>query len=110
MPSVTSDAVSSPYESRTNTELVKSFFGAMGCALAIVLTTFGAAYGTAKSSVAIFSCGVLRPDRLMQNTYSPIRFHLESEDGRTNKLLTLRDRKSTRLNSSHSQISYAVFC
>src|SRR2546430_9195354 len=25
-------------------------------------------------------------------------------------LLGLRDRKSTRLNSSHSQISYAVFC
>src|SRR2546430_8037911 len=24
--------------------------------------------------------------------------------------LTFRDRKSTRLNSSHSQISYAVFC
>src|SRR5205085_7946966 len=24
--------------------------------------------------------------------------------------LTIRDRKSTRLNSSHSQISYAVFC
>src|SRR2546430_784606 len=24
--------------------------------------------------------------------------------------LSLRDRKSTRLNSSHSQISYAVFC
>src|SRR2546430_6982421 len=24
--------------------------------------------------------------------------------------LTARDRKSTRLNSSHSQISYAVFC
>src|SRR2546427_4365933 len=24
--------------------------------------------------------------------------------------LALRDRKSTRLNSSHSQISYAVFC
>src|SRR2546430_5082851 len=26
------------------------------------------------------------------------------------RLLGLRDRKSTRLNSSHSQISYAVFC
>src|SRR6266853_5634422 len=26
------------------------------------------------------------------------------------KKLTPRDRKSTRLNSSHSQISYAVFC
>src|SRR2546427_4486168 len=25
-------------------------------------------------------------------------------------LVVLRDRKSTRLNSSHSQISYAVFC
>src|SRR2546430_17651451 len=25
-------------------------------------------------------------------------------------ILELRDRKSTRLNSSHSQISYAVFC
>jgi V-type H+-transporting ATPase proteolipid subunit len=40
----------------------------MGCALAIILTTFGAAYGTAKSSVAIFACGILRPDRIMQNT------------------------------------------
>src|SRR2546430_3857717 len=26
------------------------------------------------------------------------------------RLTVLRDRKSTRLNSSHSQISYAVFC
>src|SRR2546430_5705907 len=26
------------------------------------------------------------------------------------KMPTVRDRKSTRLNSSHSQISYAVFC
>jgi ATP synthase proteolipid subunit len=40
----------------------------MGCASAIVLTTFGASYGTAKSSSAIFACGILRPDRLMQNT------------------------------------------
>jgi V-type H+-transporting ATPase proteolipid subunit len=44
------------------------FFGALGCATAIVLTTFGAAYGTAKSAGAIFSTGILRPDRLMQNT------------------------------------------
>src|SRR2546430_10271855 len=29
---------------------------------------------------------------------------------RTGTLLRCRDRKSTRLNSSHSQISYAVFC
>ncbi|KID69697.1 vacuolar ATP synthase 16 kDa proteolipid subunit, partial [Metarhizium hybridum] len=49
--------------------MYSSFFGAMGIAFAIIFTTFGAAYGTAKSSIAIFSCGVLRPERLMQNTY-----------------------------------------
>src|SRR2546430_7589378 len=32
------------------------------------------------------------------------------EEFRDRKLTDLRDRKSTRLNSSHSQISYAVFC
>src|SRR2546430_13664223 len=33
------------------------------------------------------------------------------EGGARNRVRTnLRDRKSTRLNSSHSQISYAVFC
>src|SRR5688572_32404276 len=31
-------------------------------------------------------------------------------DGETGTLVPPRDRKSTRLNSSHSQISYAVFC
>src|SRR5438270_2261022 len=30
--------------------------------------------------------------------------------GRPMRNVTHRDRKSTRLNSSHSQISYAVFC
>src|SRR2546427_3355103 len=33
-----------------------------------------------------------------------------SPDGRAERRATTRDRKSTRLNSSHSQISYAVFC
>src|SRR5688572_32437947 len=32
------------------------------------------------------------------------------EDGLRAANITKRDRKSTRLNSSHSQISYAVFC
>src|SRR2546430_13724850 len=31
-------------------------------------------------------------------------------DQRRNRGINLADRKSTRLNSSHSQISYAVFC
>src|SRR5438270_7033336 len=30
--------------------------------------------------------------------------------GRTHRWVVVEDRKSTRLNSSHSQISYAVFC
>src|SRR2546430_13567778 len=34
----------------------------------------------------------------------------EDENARSKVRNTLRDRKSTRLNSSHSQISYAVFC
>src|SRR3712207_7258947 len=31
-------------------------------------------------------------------------------DGLGKRVLVLRDRKSTRLNSSHANISYAVFC
>src|SRR5438034_8702275 len=33
-----------------------------------------------------------------------------SPDGKTLAILTAGDRKSTRLNSSHTVISYAVFC
>lgn len=51
-----------------NPFLSQSFFGALGCACSIVFTVIGASYGTAKSAGAIFSSGVIRPDRLMQNT------------------------------------------
>lgn len=44
----------------------------MGCISAIVFTVLGSSYGTAKSSSAIFSAGILRPDRLMQNTLCAI--------------------------------------
>ncbi|KAB8200770.1 V-type proton ATPase proteolipid subunit [Aspergillus parasiticus] len=43
------------------------FFGAIGCMSAIVLTSFGAAYGTAKAGVGICSMGVLRPDLIVKN-------------------------------------------
>src|SRR2546430_10712953 len=33
-----------------------------------------------------------------------------SRRAKKNRVEMMRDRKSTRLNSSHSQISYAVFC
>src|SRR2546430_9945363 len=40
----------------------------------------------------------------------PVRPVLPARAGRCAHAGALRDRKSTRLNSSHSQISYAVFC
>ncbi|KAK3375457.1 V-ATPase proteolipid subunit C-like domain-containing protein [Podospora didyma] len=49
-----------------------SFFGALGCACSIVFTVIGASYGTAKSAGAIFQSGIIRPDRLMQNTLCAI--------------------------------------
>src|SRR2546430_9617365 len=44
-----------------------------------------------------------QPDDLATGTAKLIRLARE-------KLSAIGDRKSTRLNSSHSQISYAVFC
>src|SRR2546427_3717381 len=35
---------------------------------------------------------------------------IQGDHERVARLGAIRDRKSTRLNSSHSQISYAVFC
>ncbi|KLO08129.1 V-type ATPase [Schizopora paradoxa] len=42
------------------------FFGALGCTSAIVFTSIGASYGTAKSGVGISSMAVLRPDLMMK--------------------------------------------
>eukprot|EP01070_Trichotokara_eunicae_P009722 Trichotokara_eunicae@DN6164_c1_g1_i1.p1 len=39
-----------------------AFFGFMGIAIAVVFCNLGGAYGTAKSSMGIFSMGVMRPD------------------------------------------------
>src|SRR2546430_2186553 len=47
-------------------------------------------------------------DVLINNAASDPRISLEKT--RTRQWDDLLDRKSTRLNSSHSQISYAVFC
>ncbi|KAI6184780.1 V-type proton ATPase proteolipid subunit [Aphelenchoides bicaudatus] len=43
------------------------FFGLMGAAAAQIFTVMGAAYGTAKSSVGIFSMGVMRPELVMKS-------------------------------------------
>ncbi|KAI9218507.1 vacuolar ATP synthase 16 kDa proteolipid subunit [Blastocladiella britannica] len=43
------------------------FFGAMGCASAIVFSCFGAAYGTAKSGVGISAMSVMRPELMVKS-------------------------------------------
>src|SRR2546430_12705251 len=50
-------------------------------------------------------CAFFRP---MHATAS--RIEQQNDAPRLGKSQTTEDRKSTRLNSSHSQISYAVFC
>src|SRR2546430_696812 len=53
-----------------------------------------------------FTCTIIRESF---NTWTPVylRDHLGYSISHS---ASMRDRKSTRLNSSHSQISYAVFC
>jgi len=49
----------------------QSFFGAMGCAAAIVFTSFGASYGMAKSSIGIMASSILRPDLIVRSAALP---------------------------------------
>src|SRR2546430_13739753 len=58
-------------------------------------------------SVEIARSAVVRVGGVVTGDLSIIRAVGAALDDRQ---LPLRDRKSTRLNSSHSQISYAVFC
>ena len=43
------------------------FFGVMGSAAAMVFSSLGAAYGTAKSGTGIAAMAVMRPERIMQS-------------------------------------------
>src|SRR5690606_40013220 len=51
-----------------------------------------------------------RVSRNLKQAQFPSEKHLEAFDYRHQTTITKRDRKSTRLNSSHVKISYAVFC
>ncbi|KAI8634781.1 V-type ATPase [Xylariaceae sp. FL1651] len=68
-----------------------SFFGVLGCAASIVLTVIGASYGTAKSAGAIFSSGIIRPDRLMQNTLCAIMAQILSIYGLVSSVIIQGD-------------------
>src|SRR6218665_3425844 len=43
------------------------FFGVMGCAFAMIFSSLGAAYGTAKSGTGISSMAVMRPELIMKS-------------------------------------------
>src|SRR5688572_28986162 len=51
-----------------------------------------------------------RMQRTLRTAAAQFATEFDSELSRTLVSLQVEDRKSTRLNSSHSQISYAVFC
>src|SRR3712207_8284852 len=51
-----------------------------------------------------------RLDEVLGVALRPLDHQVHVEDGVVGQRLAERDRKSTRLNSSHANISYAVFC
>src|SRR5690606_39421623 len=51
-----------------------------------------------------------RPSRRSRQSADVPRGGRRSRDSRHGSIVAWRDRKSTRLNSSHVKISYAVFC
>src|SRR2546430_16117265 len=65
-------------------------------------TLFRSGPSLARLVAALYVCGKQRA--INQRRFSECVAPVQSSGS------TMRDRKSTRLNSSHSQISYAVFC
>ena len=49
-----------------------SFFGFGGAALAMILSSLGAAYGTAKAGIGIAGMGTFRPDLYVKISFLPI--------------------------------------
>src|SRR3712207_7522426 len=54
--------------------------------------------------------GIIHPDIFLKNFLSDVSYNILSQDREHQKVTDTSDRKSTRLNSSHANISYAVFC
>lgn len=52
--------------STTENPIYSPFFGVMGAASAIIFSSLGAAYGTAKSGVGIAAMSVMRPELIMK--------------------------------------------
>src|SRR5689334_23972152 len=84
------------FPSRRSSDLDREWWGRAGAWVLIASTTWAAL-----GSLVVFGPGLL--------SYTPTL--VTSVGGLSGVIsLLLGDRKSTRLNSSHSSISYAVFC
>src|SRR5262245_62913623 len=70
----------------------------------------GLGYWTIRSARARMDCGTVKPSALAVVELTISSIFVGCSTGRSAGLAPLRDRKSTRLNSSHLGISYAVFC
>lgn len=68
----------------------KSFFGAMGCSVAMIFSCLGASYGIAKSGIGISAVSVLRPDMMVRSEFS-CQYPSSSQ---IPKLVTIKYRRS----------------
>src|SRR2546427_3595234 len=63
------------------------------------------------SAMAAYALTIETDEQISRNVFRPVSGTLSTAPGCAHcDAMPKRDRKSTRLNSSHSQISYAVFC
>src|SRR6266567_4680453 len=97
--------------------LVAALLWSLGAYVAYrAIRVFGASHRAALLvALAVFSHWVLdlvvhRPDLPLYDNAAKVGLGLWNYPARAFLLEVAIDRKSTRLNSSHSQISYAVFC
>src|SRR5436305_10175444 len=78
--------------------------------LALVLTGSGLALGSVLALMAVPRAALMAVGGAYTDRLSPRRVMLISNAVRLAAVEMSIDRKSTRLNSSHVRISYAVFC
>jgi V-type H+-transporting ATPase proteolipid subunit len=52
----------------------------MGCSMAMVLSSLGAAYGIEKSGIGISAVSVMRPDLMARSTFLPFLIPIVDKD------------------------------
>src|SRR3712207_7374618 len=73
-----------------------------------VVLRFGRLHGDARPpGLTVIAPGI---DRMHKVNMQIVTMPVPAQEGITRDNVTVKDRKSTRLNSSHANISYAVFC